>query len=139
MWPTNYSLTNHILCMCKQDLRLNNPRGLICHKAKPNWTIIVQSYLNFFNDFFHLNRVIRYSVSSLESLTNPFKYWQRVSSIRSVLTDCTIIMFTSYSISLIRSLLTVCLTALSSPNKYSHKSVHLWQNASHPHSVPTVS
>ena len=34
MLSTNYLLTN---CTYKQDLALNNPQGLICHKTtKPN-------------------------------------------------------------------------------------------------------
>ena len=24
------------VCVCKQDLVLNNPQGLICHKTQPN-------------------------------------------------------------------------------------------------------
>ena len=32
MLPTNYLLTN----VYKQDLVLNNPQGLICHKIQPD-------------------------------------------------------------------------------------------------------
>ena len=36
MFPTNYSFTNReCMCVCEQDLALNNLQGLICHKTKP--------------------------------------------------------------------------------------------------------
>ena len=36
MLPTNYLLTNHTIYTYKQDLVLNIPQRLICHKAQPN-------------------------------------------------------------------------------------------------------
>ena len=35
MLPTNYSFTNHVYLMYKQDLELNNLQGLICHTIQP--------------------------------------------------------------------------------------------------------
>ena len=34
------------VCVCKQDLALNNPQGLICHKTQPNQTKNLFSGLN---------------------------------------------------------------------------------------------
>ena len=35
---TNKMFTNHLICMYKEDLALNNRQWLICHKTQPNQT-----------------------------------------------------------------------------------------------------
>ena len=41
--PTNYSFTNHIIYMYKQDLALDNLQCLICCKTQPTKTMIESS------------------------------------------------------------------------------------------------
>ena len=38
MLPTNYSLTNPIYNVYKEEIALNNTQGMICHKTQPNRT-----------------------------------------------------------------------------------------------------